>query len=127
MTIYTSYFANIANIKNPISIAGKSPVWFDKRFIYKPLAPKYEWWIKWKQLEDPFLKKGLDFYRTNYYNLLLKLDIDKVLADLQNFYLLSDTITLLCYERPSEFCHRHIVADWVNDNSNIHCKEYSTQ
>lgn len=23
-------------------------------------------------------------------------------------------IALICYEKPSDFCHRHLVADWLN-------------
>ena len=25
-------------------------------------------------------------------------------------------IVLLCYEKPDEFCHRHLVAEWFNRN-----------
>ena len=25
----------------------------------------------------------------------------------------SDDIALICYEKPSDFCHRHLVADWL--------------
>ena len=31
-------------------------------------------------------------------------------------------IYLLCYEKPSDFCHRHIVAEWLKQN-NIECEE----
>ena len=27
-----------------------------------------------------------------------------------------------CYEKPSDFCHRHLVADWLNKNG-VECKE----
>ena len=33
-------------------------------------------------------------------------------------------IALICYEKPTDFCHRHLVADWFNKNG-IRCKEYS--
>jgi SAM-dependent methyltransferase len=33
------------------------------------------------------------------------------------------TIALICYEKPSDFCHRHLVADWLNENG-IECKEW---
>ena len=32
-------------------------------------------------------------------------------------------ICLICYEKPSDFCHRHLVADWLNKNG-FECKEY---
>lgn len=25
-------------------------------------------------------------------------------------------IVLLCYEKPEDFCHRHLVADWLNSS-----------
>lgn len=32
-------------------------------------------------------------------------------------------ICLICYEKPADFCHRHLVAKWLNDN-NFKCKEW---
>ena len=28
----------------------------------------------------------------------------------------SDNIILVCYEKPRDFCHRHLVSDWLNKN-----------
>ena len=27
----------------------------------------------------------------------------------------SPEIVLVCYEKPTDFCHRHLVADWLNE------------
>ena len=35
----------------------------------------------------------------------------------------SDKIILLCYEKPGDFCHRHLVSDWFNQNG-IFCQEF---
>ena len=32
-------------------------------------------------------------------------------------------IALICYEKPTDFCHRHLVADWFNKNG-ILCEEW---
>ena len=32
-------------------------------------------------------------------------------------------VALVCYEKPSDFCHRHLVADWLNKNG-FECKEF---
>lgn len=32
-------------------------------------------------------------------------------------------IALICYEKPTDFCHRHLVADWLNKNG-FKCDEY---
>ena len=39
----------------------------------------------------------------------------------------SDTIALVCYEKPSDFCHRHLVAKWINENTNIEVREYEDE
>ena len=33
-------------------------------------------------------------------------------------YWMSDgrDVALVCYEKPEGFCHRHLVADWLNEN-----------
>ena len=48
------------------------------------------------------------FYVKHFYDEVLKnLDPNKVYNDL-------DGAVLLCYEESYEFCHRHIVASWLN-------------
>lgn len=32
-------------------------------------------------------------------------------------------IALICYEKPSDFCHRHLVANWLNKNG-FECREW---
>ena len=121
--IYTSYFDNLKNLpKNiiPISICGQAPDWYNER-QYKKLAPKYKFFMEWKENKD-----------NNYYikcfneQVLDKLDPEKVVYEL----LITTTsakpdVCLICYEKPSEFCHRHIVAKWLNDNG-YECKEWSS-
>ena len=36
---------------------------------------------------------------------------------------LDKDIVLLCYERPTDFCHRHLVSAWFREHG-IECKEY---
>ena len=52
--IYTSYFAKLKSLPDniaPISICGKAPDWY-KGLQYKKLAPKYDFFIKWKCNRD---------------------------------------------------------------------------
>ena len=37
---------------------------------------------------------------------------------------LGDGTILLCYEKPNEFCHRHIVADWLRQHGRIEIEEF---
>ena len=50
--IYTSYFAKLKSLPDnivPISICGKAPDWY-KGLQYKKLAPKYDFFMKWKKI-----------------------------------------------------------------------------
>lgn len=115
MIISTSYFAKAAYVPNPVAICGKSPSWFSG-FEYKQLAPKYSFFIKYKNGEI-----NGDEYTEEYYRLVLnKLDPMQVWKDLSKF---GDNITLLCYEKPDDFCHRHIAREWLNKSLNLNCTE----
>ena len=35
----------------------------------------------------------------------------------------TEDIALVCYEKPGDFCHRHLVADWLNE-AGYQCEEY---
>ena len=113
--IYTSYFAKLKSLpKNiyPISICAKVPNWYKGR-QYKKLAPKYDFFIKWKENHDN------DYYIKCYKEQVLnKLNIEDVIFDLVGILDANKDIdiALLCYEKPDDFCHRHLVADWFNEN-----------
>ena len=116
--IYTSYFAKLKKLPEaiiPISICGKAPNWY-KGIQYKKLAPKYNFFQEWKKTHDNayyiehFQKEVLD-------NLIA----DKVFEELST--LSGDrTFALICYEKPTDFCHRHLVSDWLCDNG-YRCEE----
>lgn len=111
--IYTSYFAKIKELEKngvtPISICGKAPAWYNG-LQYKKLAPKYDFFMKWKENHNN------DYYIKCFNEQVLsKLDPMGVYNEL---CLLADSnkIALICYEKPSDFCHRHLVADWLADH-----------
>lgn len=122
--IYTSYFAKLKTLPDniiPISICGKAPDWY-KGLQYKKLAPKYDFFMKWKENHDNdyyikcFNEQVLD--KLNPYSVLFEI---KDLLDKNSIQ--SDSICLICYEKPSDFCHRHLVADWFSEYG-IPCKEW---
>lgn len=133
--IYTSYFAKLKSLPNnviPISICGKAPDWY-KGLQYKKLAPKYDFFTKWKETHDNdyyvehFQKEvldTLDVIRTLHeLHLLLPYDVK---VDIQSSVWSNPDwhIALICYEKPNDFCHRHLVADWFN-KYNINVEEFS--
>ena len=108
----TSYFANLKNLdqQRVVSIAGKAPDWY-KGKEYKQLAPKYWFFIKYKDDGDE------EFYRTQYRKEVLeKLDPKEVYEELK------DSI-LLCWEARGKFCHRRLVAEWIENKLNIEVLE----
>ena len=124
MKIYTSYFSNLKNLPDdiiPISIAGKAPDWYNG-LQYKKLAPKYDFFMEWKKNHDN------DYYISCFNEQVLsKLDARQVFVDLIELTPTSITlpkIALICYENPSDFCHRHLVANWLNKNG-YECEEWT--
>lgn len=111
MPIYTSYFAKMEKLPKdlvPIAICGKSPQWYHG-IEYKKLAPKYDFFIKWKDTHDN------NFYIENYYRRVLNpLNFQTVVKELTDCG--KRNVVLLCYESPEKFCHRHLVSEWLRNN-----------
>lgn len=122
--IYTSYFAKLKSLPDdivPISICGKAPDWY-KGLQYKKLAPKYDFFMKWKENHDN------DYYIKCFNDQVLsKLNATDVVLDfsrmVSDFNLGKANICLICYEEPSDFCHRHLVAEWLRKNG-FRCEEW---
>lgn len=76
----------------------------------KELAPKYGFWKKWHdQIGVLSEDENMAFYIHHYYGeVLKKLDANEVYENLQD-------AVLLCYEKPPQFCHRHIVSVWIEE------------
>lgn len=117
--IYTTYFAKLKSLPEsivPISICGKAPVGY-KGLQYKMLAPRYDFFIKWKETQDN--DYYIKCYREQVLSHLKAYDVVNALYNLSG----GIDVALVCYERPQDFCHRHIVADWLRSNG-IECNEY---
>lgn len=122
--IYTSYFAKLRSLPEnivPVSICGKAPDWYTG-LQYKKLAPKYDFFMKWKQNHD-----NAYYIKCFQEQVLDKLNATDVILDLsricKGFSVGEDNIALICYEKPTDFCHRHLVADWLNRNG-VRCEEW---
>lgn len=97
---------------------------------YKKLAPKLITYIPYaegyeelKKINDKssyteFRKKIEDEYIRGYYETRLKdLDIYDLLSSLYNRF--GDNIILLCHESIDEFCHRRLIADYIELKTGI--------
>ena len=119
--VYTSYFANLKNLPDnlcPISICGKAPDWYDG-IQFKILAPKYWFFKKYEEDGDK------DFYTEAFnHDILNNFKAWEVLNKLKE--LAGNKLPcLICYEKPGDFCHRHLVAEWLQNNCNIKVEEYT--
>ena len=106
MKIYTSYFANSRALAKvnvmQVSIARYSPSWFyGPRYIV--VAP------------TSYMLSGTcshEEYLCKYDEILSRLDPKKVVDDIAAISHGKD-VALCCYEKPSDFCHRHLLAEWL--------------
>jgi hypothetical protein len=106
--ISTSYFARLAHITNPVSIANKTPYYYTGP-TYPKLAPP--WGIVHSYKYDNMSREA---YTRCYHDMILdRLDRNQVVEELYALYPNVRQVTLLCYETPLQFCHRQLVASWL--------------
>lgn len=120
--IYTGYWAKTKEYEKenliPVGISGWSPDGYAGK-TYKKLAPKYSWWKEWHDK-----KLGIDWYTLKYKETVLQpLNPYTVIQELSTLGGGHDVI-LLCFEKPGEFCHRHLVAQRLNQFTNQKIIEY---
>ena len=118
--IYTGQYSE-CKAGNLISISGdrgKSIGYSGKAFPL--LAPKREFWKIWHDNIGKIPEEeNTRFYIEQYYNQVLKkTDLEALLSNEEN-------PILLCYERSNEFCHRHIVAEYIELKYGIYVPEIS--
>lgn len=105
----TSYFSKYKKV-NGVSIAVGAPNWF-KGEIYPDLFPTWELVNNYKVTGDE------EVYTKAYHEKILsKLNPEKVYDDLQGK-------VVLCWEGKGKFCHRRIVAKWLEDNLGVEIEE----
>jgi uncharacterized protein (DUF488 family) len=115
MKIYTSYFAKVGRLNKerivPISIARFTPKWVSCLNIID-LAPRAD-----------MLKMDDATYTREFEKILSRLNPGTILQKIKAASGGNDC-ALLCYEKPEDFCHRHIVAKWLSDNLGVEVKEF---
>lgn len=107
----TSYYAKYKG-DNAVSIAAKCPHWFTGR-QYKKLAPSYYLLMAYKNGEI----NEEQFVNRYYAGVLNNLDARQVYEEL------GGNSVLLCWEKSGSFCHRHIVAEWLQSELGVEITE----
>lgn len=122
MTVLTSYYANIKNIPEEftlISISGwiSDEIRASVDFQDKSLAPSYSIFNDYKRYGD------VELYTKRFKEEVLPFtNLKDKFRDYQEYFK-NDKFVLLCYEKPEDFCHRHLVADALKEIG-IDVKEY---
>lgn len=121
--IYTTYFAKLRSLPKdiiPIAICGRAPAGY-KGLSYRAIAPKYDFFMQWKANGDN--EYYIKCFREQ---VLANLNPARVVAELYHtadMAMCSGDIALVCYEKPTDFCHRHLVADWLKEHG-YECEEF---
>lgn len=108
--IQTSYFAKSSLVENPISIANSAPKFF-KGEVFKEFVPP------WKLVNDYKEHKITEDQYTESYLKLLDGLSDDVLIKIPHI------VTFCCWEAPNKFCHRHILAKWLEEKLHLKITE----
>lgn len=111
MKVYTSYFANWRKFPIGCEAVGITrfmpPYW--KHPNWENLAPS-------KELLRQYRDGNIDefIFRIKYFDELKqrKITPKMVVNELKKF---NKDIVLCCYEKPGDFCHRHLLAEWLKD------------
>lgn len=120
--IYTTYFAKLNKLPQsifPVSVS----LYLPKGILItelKVLAPTKEILFNYKNDKDEIKYKN--DYIEKVLNKLNATELVNYLYSISN----NKDVALICYESPEKFCHRHIIAEWLNNNG-IDCREYKEE
>ena len=116
--VITGYFAQAKKYKEKnlelVSVSPVKPEWFTDPSVkdYPALFPTREMLFNFQESNN--IQVFVDAYNSE---ILSKLDPSKVYYDLNNK-------VILCYERPTDFSHRHLIAYWLIQNG-FQAKEFN--
>ena len=124
MRFCTGYFARIKRYAPlvPVSIALKTPEFFTGP-RYAKVSPTGEILRLYK---GGYLSRE-DYITMYRRDVLSKLDPFKVVRDLENLCGDAPGLVLLCYEKPGDLCHRHLLAEWLWQHMAVEVKEYQVE
>ena len=118
MMIYTGYFSKVKDYKSSgltvVSISRTEPFPVDGKLTL--LAPEESILWKYKNGEIDEME-----YTSLYLDQLDRIGIRDILLGIHTF---GDDVVLVCWEAPDKFCHRHILADYINKRTKLNIEEY---
>ena len=91
---------------------------------YTKLAPKRDFFVAWKYNTTLSEDENNKYYMREFYKqVLADLNPIELLKELRYF---GDDVVILCYEQNDEFCHRHLIAAWLERILGMEIPEVST-
>lgn len=114
--IFTSNYAKSGTYHLSYAISVKPPEWYKGKH-FKLLAPTWDLVINYKK--QNITKEQ---YSNLYIELLLKRNItaEYIIETLPN------GARLLCYESPGDFCHRRVLAKWIEKQTGFIIPEFTS-
>lgn len=112
--IYTSYYAISGKHPDAISISNTAPSFF-KGGALPQLAPAWSLVVARRAertTDDEFAKEYIR-----------RLDEDLGLTAEAIYDLIPDGAVLLCYEKTGDFCHRHVLAEFLEKHLDVKIEE----
>lgn len=113
---YTSNYARNGTHRKAVAISRKAPIYYMGK-IFIDLAPT------WTLISDYKKRIITEQQYTKQYLALLE-QRDNTPQQIVDMF--EDQTIFLCYEAPNDFCHRHIVAKWLEENTGIKVVELTT-
>lgn len=116
MTIYTSNYTRQCDNPKSVAISRKPPEWYKGGHLIE-LSPT---WDIITALRSGKIDEAQ--YTKEY---LLQLKQRKI--DPELITQLPDGTMLLCYESPTDFCHRHILTMWIENKTGVIIPEWKNE
>ena len=108
--IYTGYYGGLSKVSGPatkVQVSNSAPVPVD--IVFEKAVP--DWAFIVKPYKDGVISK--EEYTERYLQQLDKFS-ENIIGVVKYFNESGKDYILLCYEKPGDFCHRHILADYIN-------------
>jgi len=115
--IYTSNYARNSNNPHAVSISASSPPHFEGKRI-NLLAPTWDMIKKYKQG-----KINEEQYSQLYIDLLKS----RNLTPESIYNSIPHRTVMLCYEKRGDFCHRRVLAEWIEQALGVEIPEWESE
>lgn len=118
MKFYTSYFGKLGALHKigivPICIARGIPKFYGGA-VEQSVAP-YGWMLKDNVTRDQYVE-------AYFHQVLARVNPIQFLKRCEEISGGRD-VALLCYEKPTDFCHRHLLAEWLENETGVEITEF---